>query len=549
MNRPTLLRTLLVILTLWATISQSNRTFGQESPAPATSSTMFRSEADDLLTVQTVSVLPFTDNLQGIYARPLEAHLIGLVDKMHRWDFVPASATGPIVSPEELESSVDKAKQVSNGLGADAFFVVRASKGPNGVTVHMSFFLTKDGKLLSQAILKDYKQFDIESLKEQIGRLLTEVVARLPYSGRVLSRDANRVTVNLGARDGIQRNQILNVVQIINAQRHPKFNFLVKSEREIFGKIKILKVDETLSFGMVISERDKGAIQKNSKVGSIDFVTYGNPDSLSLTPTPEEALTTRDDGAIAFGKNARPWLPQSPAKFGQVGGLIGLGRSSFNRQSSDAAVGTAEATNNIAPSITLNGEIWVTQEWTFHAKLKSGIQPIDNPKGNSTPTELNQTLMYYDANIGYTFRLGPSLQSPNVEPYFGLYYYHLDTDDSSPRVYTDLTLSGLKIGVRGSAPVGDSGEYGVGGDFSIANTPFWKPGVKENPAPSGDESKGNVVQFGIFGYKRVGERLKYHAGLDFEMFAATFSTPSGPNPATSVSHRYTTLTAGLIYMF
>jgi hypothetical protein len=187
----------------------------------------------------------------------------------------------------------------------------------------------------------------------------------------------------------------------------------------------------------------------------------------------------------------------------------------------------------------------VTQEWTFHARLKTALVPIDNPKSSSTPTELNQTMKYYEAGVGYTFRFGASLHSPNVEPYLGLYYYNLDTDDSNPRVYTDLTFSGMKFGVRGSSPVGDGGLFGVGGDFSLA----WKPGVREAPEPSGDSVSGNVVQFGIFGYRRVGERLKYQAALDFEMYSASFSGASGPNPATSASHRHTTLSGGLIYMF
>src|SRR5688572_19520496 len=88
-------------------VSMSYRTFAQESGGA------FRSDVDDLLTVQRVSVLPFTDNLQGIYSRPLEAHLISAVDKMHRWDYVPANSSGPIMSPEELEGSVENVKKVS----------------------------------------------------------------------------------------------------------------------------------------------------------------------------------------------------------------------------------------------------------------------------------------------------------------------------------------------------------------------------------------------------------------------------------------------------
>lgn len=527
-------------------VGLSNRTLAQAS-GPSTEEVRgtYRSEVDDLLTVQKVSVLPFTDNLQGIYARPLEAHFISVIQKMHRWDFVPATPTGPILSPEELESSPEKAIQVSQGLGVDAFFAVRMTKGPNGVMIHMSLFLTRDGKLLAQAILKDFKQFNIEALKEQMQVLLNEIVTRLPYAGRVLSREGNRVTINLGLRDGIQNNQMLSVIQIIQAQRHPKFNFLVKTEKEIFGRIKILKVDDTLSFGMVISEKERGAIQKNSKIGPIDFVTYGSPTSLSLTPSPEEALAGREDSNLAFGKDARPWLPTRAPTFGQVGGQLGVGRFSGNRDSS--AAGAAEATNNIAPSVTLLAELWITQEWTFHAKLRQAIIPVDNPASTSTPSELNQSMQYYEAGGGYTFRLGPYVWSANVEPYVGFFYYRLYVDNSTPRVYTTMQYSGLKLGLRGSTPVGDSGQYGVGGDFSMA----WNPAVREQPAPSGDSTKGTVVQFGIFGFKRMGERLKLQANLDFEMYSASFSGSGvgAANSATSASHRHTTLSGGVIFLF
>lgn len=549
MNHVTLIRNLVppftALLLLAFSVVHSNRTLAQ---APANAESVkgtYRSDVDDLLTVLKVSVLPFTDNLQGIYARPMEAHLISVIEKMHRWDYVPATPTGPILSPEELESSPEKALQVSQGLGADAFFAVRMTKGPNGVMIHMSLFLTKDGKLLAQAILKDYKQFNIDALKEQMQVLLTEIVNRLPYSGRVLSREGNRVTINLGARDGIQNQQMLSVVQIIQAQRHPKFNFIVRTEKEIFGKIKVLKVDETLSFGVVVSEKERGAIQKNSKIGAIDFVTYGNRTSLSLTPSPEEALAQREDSEIAFGQDARPWLPTNAPTFGQLGGQLGLGRFSGNRDST--AAGSAEATNNVAPSVTLLAELWITQEWTFHAKLKQAIIPVDNPVSTSAPSELNQSMQYYEAGAGYAFRLGPYVWSANVEPYLGFFYYRMYVDNTSPRVYTTMQYSGLKLGLRGSTPVGNSGQYGVGGDFSMA----LNPAVREQPNPSGDSTKGTVVQFGIFGFKRLGERLKLQANLDFEMYASSFSGASGGAAisATSASHRHTTLSGGVIFLF
>ena len=55
---------------------------------------------------------------------------------------------------------------------------------------------------------------------------------------------------------------------------------------------------------------------------------------------------------------------------------------------------------------------------------------------------------------------------------------------------------------------------------------------------------------GVFGYKKLGERLKAVAQIDFEMYAATFDgNGSGTQSASSASQKYTTLSGGLYYMF
>lgn len=528
----------LFTFTLFACVAVSfaNRTFAQDTDVKS----VYRSATDELLNIEKVSVLPFSDNLQGIYSRPLEAHLIKLVEGMHRWDYVPATTSGPVLSPEELESDPKKTLQVTQGLNANAFFVGRASQGPNGVSIHLSLFLTKDGKLISQALLKDYKQPNLEDLKNQLEKMVKEITARLPYAGRVLSREGNRVTVNLGVKDGLQPNQMLNVIQVIQVQRHPKFNFLVRSEKEILGRIKILKVEDTLSFGMIVNEKERGTVQKHSKIGGIDFVAYDGDSSLSLGPTTEETLADRDDGAIAFGKNPKEWQPQSPATFGQVGGRIGFSQFRGNRQ--DDTVGGLESSNNFAPSVAIDGELWITPEWTFHVGLRHGIVPVDNPRENSTPTDLNQSMSYYEAGFGYRVRLGPHLWSPYIEPGLGFFTYKLYTDDANPQAFTTMQYSGLKLNLRGAAPLGENNMWGVGGIFATS----WRPTLRESPVSSGDDAKNNMVQFGVFGYKRMGERLKAQVQLDFEMYSSNFT---GTTTASSASQRFTTLSAGIQYMF
>jgi hypothetical protein len=531
-----------LLLSVGAGVSSINTTFAQESVATVAS---YKSSEDELLTINRVTVLPFTDNLQGIYARPLEAHLIDLVSKMHRWDYIPSGTSGPLLSPEELENSPDKVKQVVQGIDVDAVFSARLLKGPSGVKIHLSLFLTRDGRLFSQAILKDYNQFRVEELKDQLQRLLMETVAKIPYSGRILSRNGNRVTVNLGANDGLQVDQVISVIQIIQVQRHPKFSFIVRTEKEIFGKIKILKVDEALSFGVIVTEKERGAIAKGAKIGVLDFVSYaGATQSLSSDPTTEEGLTLREDGGMVFGKEAKPWKPTKPASFGQVGARFGINR--YNGNTNINNVGAMYTSNYIAPSVTLEGEVWITQEFTFSARFRQGIIPVPNPRAGSTPTELGQSLTSYDVAGGYRFRFGLLASSPYIEPFVGIFNYKLFVDNSEPQALMTQQYSGFRFGARGATPIGPDSPYGVGGELGLA----FRPRLSESPATTGASSDANVVNFGIFGFRKFGERIRVQAHLDFEMYSATHKgTGTRQDSGTSSSHRYITLSGGLYYAF
>jgi len=523
-------------------ISFSYRTLAQ-APAESHNAASYHSDVDDLLTIEKVTVLPFTDNLQGIYSRPIEQHFISLVDQMHRWDYLTATTSGPILSPEELEEDPAKAKSVSQGMGVDAFFAGRIVKGPNGINVHISLFLTKDGKLLSQAILKDYKQFNLADVKEQTARLLSEIVSRLPYSGRVLSRDGNRVTVNLGSKDGLQVGQLLSVIQIIQAKRHPKFNFLISTEKEIFGRLKVLKVDDTLSFATVITEKEKGAIQKNSKIGPLDFVVYNDNASLSLNNKPEDNLGQTDNGKIAFGKDPHAWQPQVEPTFGQIGARLGVAQVSENMEL--VGPGPLSAGDNFSPSILLEGELWITPELAFNARLKQEIVTVSNPRPGSTSAKLNQQYSDYEAGVGYMIRFGPHVWSPQLEPFLSYFTERLYTDATTPKSFTTTNYSGFKLGVKGSSPIGVDG-YGAGGEFGFA----FRPSLNESPYSSGDSSTANVFQMGIYGYKQLGQRMKVRVQLDYDMYSATFSgSGSGGEPASSCSQKFTTLSAGVDYMF
>ena len=75
---------------------------GASTKVLAQNRTVYKSEIDELLTIQSVSVLPFSDNVQGIYARPLENQCYEALAKLHSLPVAPLNSPRPIFTPSEL---------------------------------------------------------------------------------------------------------------------------------------------------------------------------------------------------------------------------------------------------------------------------------------------------------------------------------------------------------------------------------------------------------------------------------------------------------------
>lgn len=240
------------------------------------SNTSYSSSIDSSLTLNQISVLPFSDNANGIYAKPLEIQLKQLIKESHHWNLMEEKIVGPIFTPEELENNETRVKNIIKGLKADAFIAAGIVKHPNSVALTLSLFRKKDSKLFLQVKEKKIKYFEISKLKQKLTEMFKKLMLQIPYRGKILSRRGKSVTVGLGKKDGVQVNQELLVIQIVKITRHPKFHFLINAEKQTLGKIKILKTEETLSFAMISMEIEKNIIQKNSKIAYVNPLKYNS---------------------------------------------------------------------------------------------------------------------------------------------------------------------------------------------------------------------------------------------------------------------------------
>lgn len=219
-----------------------------------------------------MSLLSVSDNTGGIYAKPIQKQIKALIQKNHQWRYVKESLKDfrPFSAYAVFNNSLPKGqlKSILSSLTAEASIVVSLFKTQAGLSLTLNLYLKSDQKLLLQERIRDFKYFEIKKIQAEIKNAFKNLMSQLPYRALILSRQGDSITVNLGKKDGMEVHRVFSVIQILKILRHPKFDFLVHAENQVLGKIELIKVDETLSFGHILMEKEHGLIQKNSKIAN-----------------------------------------------------------------------------------------------------------------------------------------------------------------------------------------------------------------------------------------------------------------------------------------
>lgn len=507
----------------------------------------YTSAIDQRLTIRKITVLPATDNTDGIYARPIENLVIEMVKSSHRWEFTESKINTLSSTPLELEDSPKQTQAALAPSDADAAILPVVTRGPSGLTIRLSLFLKVDGRMIAQEITKDHPRFELADVKGVTAEMYRKLVRTIPYDGLILSRQGTRVTMNLGKADGIKVDQSVSVIQIISENRHPKFGLLISTEKEILGQVRVLKVDDTLSFGVITSEKERGAIQKLAKIAGVRPVEYGEAQTLS--PGSNSDVQNRGDANIAFGEKAKEWLPIKPPAFGQVGIKASLG--TYSASTNLTGVGSLDAKSDFFPMLGINAELWLNPQWSVMADVTQGILTAANPRGGSSPSNLNHAMSKYSMSLGYNFLIRDEFFGPKFQLRAGLNYYRMFVDDSTPESFTTVNYNGYLLGLGLYFPLSDFNEmdltkWAVGGEFIM--TLFSK--LSESPVTSASSSSNTINEFSLFVERQIAVNLKARLVLDFALYSSNLSgAGTRTESATSLSQRNTALGAGLVYQF
>lgn len=505
-----------------------------------TSGVQYVSEIDKQVEVRRVLALPLADNVAGIYANGLAETFIQSAQAGKIWDV----QTDPSLKNtlEELEDNPSIVQDLGKRFSVQAILAGRINKGPKGLQIKLVLFLTGDGEaFILENSSEDQSTFELSEVRKSLDQLVRRLRKRMPYDGLILSRRGQTVTLNLGSAHGLVPQNTLNIVQIFKLNRHPRFGFMVGVEKTLMGEIIITQVDEFLSFGQIISEREPNVIAVGSKIVLNEFVK---------TPSPTfddqgNSLKKPVDG-VAFGPEPREWKPVTQPTFGKLGLLLGLGSYAMNNS---LDVGTANTNQGLVPSIMLQGELWFDPNWFADLNLRQASFRIANAyPGESTPSRLSVSSSIYTMLFGYNFLVQDQFHGPKFRLGLGMGRMNTTVDNSSPTAFTSVSYGGTVIAVGGSFPITleSKREFIIGGDLYY----YWRPSMSEGPVYSGEVSGNQVSSYAAHGTYRFNHRMGVKGSLNFDFFASSLSgSGSRANSATSISQSMTNFYGGLEFLF
>lgn len=501
------------------------------------------SAIDSDLSIKTFLLAPFSDNISGIYANPLQTVTSETLDSRYQWEVktLPASSTN-YDSLTERPTEVAKILQANS---SQALVTARITKGPKGISYHLVLYVGKEGHPYAIEDETNLQSLETDKLKESFRASLTRILNKIPYQGVILSRRGLEVTINLGKLHGLRPEMEVQVIQILSAKRHPKLKTVIATDKEILGKIKVTKVDDALSFGQITLEREIGLLKPNMKIQASEFITYPEPIAATDIKT-SDALSNRPDKDIALGKNPDEWLPQHAPQFGKVS-FVG----SWLQYTQSLTLGTSggvSATNSMAPMLSASAEMWLTPEWTLGASTQQSVFSVDNPVAGSGPASLTIQGSGYDLFVNYNFNLSEQTYGPKLLVGSGIDSMEFTATTSNPIALTSMKYGGMYLKVGGSVPFIEMLRSRISAEMKVY---YFSSSLTEGSSNSGSSSDIRINQFSVNYSQPIRQNLNWLAGLEIGSYSSSFSGAGSraTNNASGISHKLTKINFGAEYLF
>ena len=413
-----------------------------------------------------------------------------------------------------------------------------------GLHLEMGLFTRKSGKIWAYANFLEKNKFDLEHLQLIVINLYEELENQIPYQGLILSRFGSKVTINRGSNSGLKIDQEINVIQIVGITRHPQFQFITQVQKEILGKIHITKIDDNLSFGYILFEKESQVIQPGLKLLLHEPIFNQNLVT-SKNERVVEHLLSRGDGSVIMQGESNEWAPEASPSFGRIQILFGMGE--FEASTNLVRSGGQQGSTFLALNAQVDADLWLTRTWFLKTRINQGSAQIKNPLSGSSPSKLNFSMQDLKISAGYDFEISPKINGPRIQALIGVSQFNAAVTDSSPTSFTSTSFNGIGFGLTGFMPVDElDSKWSYGAELWY----HLLPTVTESPLTSGTPKNSQIIELSGLGYYRWKPNFYILGKLTLESFNTQFiGTGTRIESATSSDISWTRFNGGIEYLF
>lgn len=557
---------------LFLSILVSLQTLAQSSPAKNKSPfpVKYTSLVDQKIILKTITLAPVYDNVDGVYANPIQKLLVDLLQSDKVWGYSEFPDFSKKIFIEKFDTLPNDVLDVLAKTKSQGLLTAFITKGPKGLNAKLKLFTQDQGWILLEESFQDINTFEISKLRQSFVEMYHNIKNKLPYRGYVLSRRGLDVTLNLGSVNGVKLGQELTLAQILKLNRHPKLKTMVGVEKEIIAKVKVTQVEPYLSFAQITFEKETGVVDVGAKVLPTDYISYPVPqlnsdgavvgDNSANTPVPP--VVNNEPPPAAVEEKPAPEKPIDSSLQEQKSELLDRQNSmgvftaqgvitQYSESSQLLSGANPQASQGFAPGAFLGLQLFFLENFFFDVNAQINMFNANNSLTGSNPYTLSYTYMRYSGLVGYDFYLSADPDQEDNDNIklsvgLGINSYKTTVSNTTPTALTSTQTNDIAFQFKAQMPLSEQSPITIGGKFDLSLAPQFS----ESPVSSGDP-KASVTSFGLFGIYNISDKIRFRADLNITNISTHFSggTVTRADRSTTTSIQMVSEQAGVEYLF
>lgn len=390
----------------------------------------------------------------------------------------------------EFLKNKEVVRNISEKVQAGSLIKVDLKSQVKGIDVEV-LVLSDDG---NDVYFREKTHVDSDDpviLGQTVSNWLNLYEKNIPYDGQVIGVLGDQFTLDVGRASLVRVGEGVKVVTPIRKKKHPLLKEVVEWETDLVARAKIFNVSEFQARAKVTTYHGQRKIQAG------DWVRIDKSASAPKT----DQVRYPDFDKENFGK------------LGLIAITLETGKGSVN-----TVVNGSRKVGGFQIGFHVLGEIWATRNFWASMELGRRFATYKKKQGTTVQDSNNITAGVFKFKLGYKYLPLGFFYGPQIDGYVGFAKFSYNMDTQVNDGFSDSSLKGMLIGVRGDVPVHKL--FRVYARLELMP----KPGYREKTLVLGNDESALSLQFELGTHYLYSSNITIDAGFQLTSNKAKFSS-------------------------